>query len=210
MSSIQSSKRFRELANVLRERADRLGVAMMPGEATELLASQISAVASQLGISERWALDRYVTEDFLDGIAQTIASQAVSYRETVSATEPVRILAPNTGRVIASLGMVLKLAAEHADETKTESMSIVTDSADALVSLGAVIRAADGAPEIEFGGEALVWTRSTLVKAIGLLRSGQWRCPCKGSHGSQSTCTLIPTLSRDLNLVGGWLSLDTD
>jgi len=135
MSSIQNSKRFRELAGVLRERAALHGLVMMPGEAIELLATQLSAVASQLGISERWALERYVTEEFIDGLAQTLASQAVSYRETVAAAEPVHLLTPNTGRVIASLGMVLKLAAEHADETQTESMAIITDGADALVEV---------------------------------------------------------------------------
>lgn len=59
---------------------------------------------------------------------------------------------------------------------------------------------------IEIGGRTPVWIRGILVAAINLLGDGQWTCPCKGTHDPNPTCTLVPGLTRDLSLVGGWRS----
>lgn len=80
MSSIQNSKKFRERADLLQEQAALHGITMVPGEATELLANRLTAVAHQMGISARWALDNYVTDVFVISLVKAIAQQAKTYR----------------------------------------------------------------------------------------------------------------------------------
>jgi hypothetical protein len=204
MSSIQNSKKFRERADLLQRQAALHGITMVPGEAAELLANRLTAVAEQMGISERWALDNYVTDAFVISLVNAIAQQAKTYREVVEQTEPLTLTIAETARVLAAIGMTLKLATEHADQTKANSMAVLTDGADAIVNIGAAMSA--DTDHIEIGGRTLVWIRSILVAAIDLLRDGQWTCPCKGTHGPNPTCTLVPGLTRDLSLVGGWRS----
>jgi len=206
MSSIQNSQKFRERAAQLRDQAALHGITMMPAEAADLLADRLTAVAQQLGISQRWALDRYVTDGFLAILIQTLATHAATYQEAVQAAEPVSLSTTDAGRVLATLGMTLKLAAQHAEQTPADSMAILTDGADTIVTIGAALTASGATAQIELGGQALVWTRGILVQAITLLRTGQWACPCTGTHGPEPTCTLVPALARNLTLAGGWLS----
>lgn len=191
---------------MLRDQAALCGVTMVSGEAAALLAGRLTAVAQQFGVTERWALDRHVTDDFVSVLVETLASHASTYEEVVKATELVSLTTGDAGRLLAALGMALKLAAQHAEQTQADSMAILTDGADAIVTMGAALRASGGTAQVELGGQALVWARGILVQAIDLLRTGQRPCPCNGTHQADSTCTLVPALARDLNLVGGWLS----
>ncbi|MGH3848016.1 MAG: hypothetical protein ACRDS0_42410, partial [Pseudonocardiaceae bacterium] len=72
---IRNSKRFRELAALLRERAGREGVKLVGGEAEDLLAGRPTAIATQLGVTPRTALG-YVSEDNLELLAQQLGSLA--------------------------------------------------------------------------------------------------------------------------------------
>jgi hypothetical protein len=189
---------------VLRDEAAERGLTLVAGEAENLLADRVAAVAGTLRVTERTALDTYLTEENVAGIATTLATQAASYRSAVQATEPISLSVAETGRVIAALGMAIKLAAEHAEATGADASGVAHDGADAVVGIGAVIAKAGRAPRVEVGGQMLVWTRGVLVRTIELLRAGRWRCPCRTPHPPGERCVLT-TLIGDLNLVGGWL-----
>jgi hypothetical protein len=206
MSNIHDGKKFRDRAVLLREQAALHGITLVPGEADRLLADRLSAVAGQMGISERWALDNYVTGDFVVKFARSLARHAETYDQAVSEIEPVGLTIAETARVLAATGMALKLAAGHVELTMAESMAMLTDGADFIVGIGAAMSAADGSGQVELGGQILVWIRSILVRTIDLLRSGTWTCPCEGTHGQNPSCTLVPVLARDLSLAGGWPS----
>jgi hypothetical protein len=120
----------------------------------------------------------------------------------------VRIERDNVSQVLAALGMVLKLAAEHLEQTKAESAGILIDGADAVASIAAAMKEADGAAQIELGGQGRIWTRGILVTGILLLQSRRWTCPCLGRHGSGSPCWLVTDLSDNLVMLGGELSPD--
>ena len=205
MSEMRRSTRFREVASLLEEQAELRGVALVAGEAAELLAERLSAVARQLGVTERTALQRYVTEDFVAALAQTLGSHAASFREIAGQAEPVTLDTADAGRVIAALGMAVKLAAGHVEKTQADSLAVITDGADALVHIGVALRVSNGPARIQLGGHALVWTRGVLVQTIELLRSGRWDCSC-GPHKRWPECGLVQSLTSDLGLAGGWLS----
>jgi hypothetical protein len=201
---IRNSKRFRETAALLRERAGREGVNLVGGEAEDLLAGRVTAIATQLGVTPRTALG-YVSEDSLELLAQQLGSLAGEYDDAAETAEPVVILSADAGRVVAALGMAVKLAAEHIEGHQADALGITTDGADALVGLGVAMSAAKGASEFRFGGQHLVWTRKVLVRTIELIGDSTWACPCEGPHNGRSACRLQRQLTGDLHLVGGWV-----
>jgi ABC-type phosphate transport system ATPase subunit len=72
---IRNTKRFRELAALLRERAGQEGVMLVGGEAEIILADRVTAIASQLRVTQRTALD-YVSEENLELLIQKLSSLA--------------------------------------------------------------------------------------------------------------------------------------
>jgi hypothetical protein len=201
---IRNTKRFRELTALLRERAGQEGVMLVGGEAEIILADRVTAIASQLRVTQRTALD-YVSEDNLELLIQKLSSLAEEYDDAVQTAEPISIKITDTGRVVAALGMAVKLAAEHIEGHQADAAGITTDGADALVGLGMAMSAAGDVGEFQFGGQHLVWTRKVLLRTIELISNGTWACPCEGPHSGTSACRLQRQLTGDLYLVGGWL-----
>jgi hypothetical protein len=208
MTDVRNSRRFKELAELLREQAGRRDVTLVAGEAEEVLASRVSAVATQLGITERTALTSYISEETIPVLAEAVASQAAQYRAATAQAEPVALGVTQAGHVIAALGMAVKLAAGHAGETQADSLAVITDAADAIVRLGAELRSSGPSGQVDFGGHELVQARSVLVRSVDLLREGRWRCGC-GPHAASSQCRLIANLTSDLTLIGGWAPTDS-
>jgi len=133
-------------------------------------------------------LDRYLSDDFVAELAATLGSRAASYREAVADTEPVAIAVGDAGRVVAALGMAVKLAGAHVDRTRADAVGVAADGADALVGIGVAIGVAGGSARVEIGGRTLVWTRAVLVRAVELIRDGRWECPCRGRHEPGGVC----------------------
>lgn len=200
----RNAKRFRELAAFLRDRAGQEGVKLVAGEAEKMLADRVTAIASQLRVTQRAALGS-VSEDNLELLAQELGSLAEEYDDAAETAEPVIIKITDAGRVIAALGMTVKLAAEHIEGHQAEAAGIATDGADALVGLGVAMSTASGAGEFRFGGQHLVWTRKVLIRTIELISNGTWACPCEGTHNGMPACSLQRQLTGDLHLVGGWV-----
>jgi hypothetical protein len=201
---IRNTRRFRELVAFLRERAGREGVKLVAGEAEKVLADRVAAIASQLGVAPRTALG-YVSEDNLEFLAQELGSLAEEYGDAAQAAEPVTIKITDAGRLVAALGMAVKLAVEHIESHQAAAAGIATDGADALVGAGVAMHAAKSAAEFRFGGRHLVWTRKVLLRTIELISDGTWACPCEGPHGGVQPCRLQRQLAGDLQLVGGWV-----
>jgi hypothetical protein len=209
-TTIVNSSRFRTLAALLRDQAALHGLTFVAGEAEQILSDRVTAVATQLRVTERTALERYLSEDIIAELAATLGQQAASYRDAAEDAEPVHIGIADAGRVAAGVGMSLKLAAEHAETNRTEALGIITDAADAVVGLGVAINAAGTSDSVAVGGRTLVYVRGVLVSTIGHLRDGTWACPCPGPHSGKLTCSLASSLVADLNRVGGWIADESE
>lgn len=177
---------------------------LVGGEAEDLLAGRVTAIAAQLGVTPRTALG-YVSEDNLELLAEQLGSLAGEYDDAAGAAEPVVVRFVDAGRVVAALGMAVKLAAEHVEGHQADAFGITADGADALVGLGVAMSAAKGAGEFRFGGQHLVWARKVLVRTIELIGDGTWACPCEGPDDGEPGCRLQRQLTGDLHLVGGWV-----
>lgn len=89
--SVRNSKRFRELAAVLKERLQGHDISLVGGEAEELLGAHVSAVAAQLRVTERTVLATYMSEDAVTALAERFAEQKAEYHEATEAAEPVML-----------------------------------------------------------------------------------------------------------------------
>jgi len=205
VSDIRKTKSFRDAAARLREEAALRGVTLVAGEVEDILADRVAAVATMLGVSERTALTTYLPEHAIVALAETLGTLNTQYTEATTDPEPVAVDVANLGRVVAALGMALKLAVDHAGKTEADAFGIATDCADALVGLGAQLRAADGARQVTVRGPALAYTRRVLVATVEHVRDGRWACPCRSQHGPGRVCTVQKNLTSDLGLVGGWI-----
>lgn len=88
---VRNSRRFRELAALLREQAGLHDVSLVGGEAEELLGAHLSAVAGQLRVTERTALTSYISEHAVEALAASFASSKAEYRRTTEDAEPVTL-----------------------------------------------------------------------------------------------------------------------
>jgi hypothetical protein len=205
---VRNSKRFQELAGLLRGHAELHNIALVGSEAEELLSAHLAGVANRLGVTERAALADFISEDTVAALAEALASQEAEYHAAAEGAEPVALEAAEAGHVIAALGMAVKLAVEHVEDTRTASLGVITDAADSFVRIGGELLTATLAEQLEFGGHELALTRGILVDTIENLRSGKWWCPC-GPHAAGAACGLVANLDSDLHRIGGWVPQDS-
>ncbi|MFI6162976.1 hypothetical protein ACIA59_23875 [Micromonospora haikouensis] len=206
-ANLRNTKLFKERLAQLEEETNRLGVVFAPAEAADLLAERVACTAAQLGVTERTALQSYITPHNISLLAKVLGEHAATYRDVMAEAEPVTITVPDAGRVIAALGMVCKLATGQIEKDPADAAGLLTDAADAIVGIGAEIRTSKRDEPVTINGRTLVYSRSVLTRAIGRLTTGIWECPCGEPHRpGGSPCTLVQELTADLNVVGGWLA----
>jgi hypothetical protein len=206
VANVRNMKRFRELAAELRELCALHGVVLVAGESEEILATKVDDIARQLGVTERTAMERYVTDDVVRAMAQGIGIAGATYQEAVDTAEPVTLSIADAGRVIAAVGMTMKLATDALSQPPgaAEALGVATDSADAVVGIGVAIRNTHPGAAVQVGGPTLVYARKVLQRTIELIRDEHWACPCRSRHVPNETCELQRNLAADLNLLGGW------
>lgn len=204
VANVRNTKRFRQLAAELREECGLQGVVLVAGESEEILAARIDDIARSLGVTGRTAMERYVTDEVVHALAGGVGAAGATYQDAVDTTEPVTLSIADAGRVIAALGMALKLATDAFSSGPAEALGVATDSADAVVGIGVAIGNTHPGADVNVGGPTLVYARKVLQRTIELIRGGTWTCPCRSRHAPNETCELQRSLATDLNLLGGW------
>jgi hypothetical protein len=206
MAEIRRSKKIQRLSTELRDACTERGVHLLAGEADEIVAERIAAMAQTLGVTTQTVLNRYVLEDFIPTLTEVLVNAEAQNRSAVDSVEPVTLDVAEAGRVLASLGMTLKLAVEAMEtgRDRTSALGITTDIADAVVGIGVAVHNRDQAQPVMVAGPTLVYTRKVLNQGIEFLRDGSWKCPCRDRHVRGIACITQLGLERDLNLVGGW------
>ncbi len=72
-------------------RPARRGARRRPGRGPP---GRVQAIANQLGITERTALDRYLPDDVVAALADTLGAAGAACRDAVATTEPVTLNVP--------------------------------------------------------------------------------------------------------------------
>ena len=208
MATTPPSKRIRALADQLRERCADLGTALMPDDALQVIAGVISQTATNLGVTERTVVDRYMTEQHLDAIARATAKANATTLDAIRGADTLTIPRFSVARVVAAIGMCLKLAVAEASAgnatSETGALGVATDAADAVTGLGAALAADDGSESVTLSGPTAVYARRVITATVNNLRSANWECACGSPHTSDR-CSLQRSLIKDLALVNGWV-----
>lgn len=208
-ADISNTRKVRDLADRLRDECALRGVDLLVAEAREIIVRRVQEVAQMLGVSERTVLDRYMTEDTVLQLASSVGRADSSYHEIRDAVAPVQLSMAEAGRLLASLGMVAKLATEalDADDTtvvdRSSALGVATDCADAVVGMGAAFATTAGLDVVEIGGQGVTFARKVLQQAIDLLGNRNWTCPCFDQHRPGQACNLQQSLATDLDHLGG-------
>ena len=82
----------------------------MPDDALQVIAGVISQTATNLGVTERTVVDRYMTEQHLDAIARATAKANATTLDAIRGADSLTIPRFSVARVVAAIGMCLKLA----------------------------------------------------------------------------------------------------
>jgi hypothetical protein len=104
VADVRNTKRVRELAAALRDECALRGVVLVAGQAEDLLTSQVQVIANQLGITERTVVDRYLPDDVVAALADTLGAADATYRDAVATTEPVTLNVADVAQVARGKG----------------------------------------------------------------------------------------------------------
>jgi hypothetical protein len=170
-----NSRSFRRLAQQLRDGCQRRGVVLPDGAAEHILADRIHTVAELLRVTERHAMQTYVTDETIEQIVD-LCVQAKAERDLeVELSSPMLLPIPQAARVIAGLGMAIAAATTSPDHST--ATTAIRESSDALTQIAlALSRAGDaGAALIE--AATAVTARAELTRFAEHLADQTWTIP---------------------------------
>ena len=180
----------------------------MPDDALQVIVGVIAKTATNLGVTERTVVDRYMTEQHLGAIAMATARANATALDAIHGADTLTIPRFSVARVVAAIGMCLKLAVAAASWANTDqagALGVATDAADAVTGLGAALAADDGSESVTLSGPTAVYARRVITATVNNLHSATWECAC-GSPHTTARCSLQRSLIKDLALVNGWVA----
>lgn len=86
----------------------------MPDDALEVIATSISQMARNLGVTERTAIDRSMTEQHLRAMGAATAAANAETLDAIHGADALTIPRSKAARAVAAIGMCLKLAVHAA------------------------------------------------------------------------------------------------
>lgn len=205
MAGLRDNKKVKERAGELRQALAAQGVPVSQAEAQEIIVGQIETIARNLGVTERTARDRYLTDPVMQALIRACLEAGAEHAQARESADDLTLSITDAGHVTAALGMIMKLVARVLDDHPgdADALGIATDAADAVVGLGHALRTPE-ADTVTLLGVHAVYARQVLTQAIALLVNATWPCPSH-QHPPGTSCDLTEVLSQDLRRVGGWV-----
>lgn len=167
MTDFEDSPSFMRVAVLLCEEANRHGWILDQRGSRELLANRVHAVAAQLGVSPRHALDTYFDADSLRELVRS--SMAAVEESGLGRLDERRVAIPLSlaGRIAADMGHPCRLSVSPACNVR-DLENIV---ADVLVDVGFAIAASDGTTVMVAAG-TLRMARTVLISTRNAMTQG--------------------------------------
>jgi hypothetical protein len=203
--AVTGTKKFRALVQDFVSTAAELGYTADRAAIAAELQARVSAVATQLRVTEETALRNYLDDDWGRDMARDFCRQLAEQNALVEA-EPARELPVQaTGRLVAALGQALLCYTlnEGAGDCQPGDFS-VSDASQAVSGLGLALHASQpGAATVSVGGDVTVWAREALTAFGDNLRLKRWTsCPCGDRHEHEDMDTrLLRAVQEDLRLL---------
>jgi hypothetical protein len=202
---ITASRKFQTLVQDFMSAAAKQGYTADRAAVAAELQVRVSAVATQLGISEETALRSYLDDDWGREMARDLCQQLAGHNALVDAEPGRELTVQAAGRLVAALGQALLCCAisDSADDGLPGEFS-AEDASQAVSGLGLALQAcpADEAT-VSIGGDVVVWARESLTAFGDNLRRRRWTsCPCGDRHEHEEMdSALLQAVQRDLRLL---------
>ena len=114
MNPNSRSQLFRQLARQLHEGCQRRGLPLPGGAAEHILADHITALAAWLRVTDRHAMQTYLTDEAIDQLVDKCLQAKAEPNIEVDLASPLLLPLPHAARVIAGLGMAMTTATTRA------------------------------------------------------------------------------------------------
>lgn len=158
-------KAFRELAELVDAEFAKRGLPLKPGAAADIVAERAEAVADQLRITPRTALN-YLTGDALRDLVRSAARDIKEREAAEDARPPVRLDSRQAGLVIAAFTVAARLGVVNGDP------DLAADLCEVIAGVGCFLR--DGEPPVAVSAlllsNGLMWARLSAES----LAAGRW------------------------------------
>jgi hypothetical protein len=192
--AVTGTKKFHALVQDFVSTAAELGYTADRAAIAAELEALITAVATQLHVTEETALRTYLDDDWGRDMARDFCNQ-IAERSALVEAEPARELTVQAAsRLVAALGQALLCYAINEGGGAGQSGDFsANDASQAVSGLGLALHATQaGAATVSVGGDVAVWAREALTAFGDNLRQGRWTsCPCGDRHEDEDMDTRL-------------------
>ncbi len=205
MTQVTRTKKFQALVQDFVSTAAELGYTANRDLVAAELQTRVSAVATQLRITEQTALRNYLDDDWGREMAPELCHQVADHNALVNAEPGRELTVRAAGRLVAALGQALAcftINGGAADGQVGEFSA--QDACEAVSGLGLALEATPAdAAIVSIGGDVVVWARESLTAFGDNLRQGRWTtCPCGDRHEhEQMDAALLRAVQKDLQFL---------
>lgn len=194
---------IRKFSARLRAACAHRGVHLRDGAAEEFLADHVRSIATTLGITQRQAMLRYVTDHTIQAPADVIAERAERLQTTIDTASPLLISIPDAARIVAALGQAACWAAVNTERDPWHAKRMAETAGTMVTRWALAIGQAHGSdPVALIGADTAVGTRHVLATMAEKLSTGTWNAPSSnGDDQQQANLRLRDAITQDLALL---------
>jgi hypothetical protein len=173
---------FRRLLGDLQEECGKLGLDVSTATMEDVLEARIQDVSAALRIQTATVLSRYAETVDVVGLAAVMAEADRQGRAEVEATPHAIMDRADLGRIVASLGQVVRYVSLNNDDLnggpgrRWSAIGVLDNAGNGLTALGAALtlNAVPGGATILVPDEAIVYARRALTETIDNITSRRW------------------------------------
>jgi hypothetical protein len=174
------SQRFRLLAQQLRDGCQRRGLTLPDGAAEHILADHITAIAKRLRITDRHAMQTYLTDETIDQLVDKCLQAKAERDIEVDLASPLLLPIAHAARIIAGLGMAITAATTSADHNN--ATTAIREASDTLTNIALALSHAADTGHALINPATAVAARAELTRFADHLADGTWTIPDDADH----------------------------
>ncbi len=175
MNPNSKSQRFRLLAHQLRDGCHRRGLTLPDGAAERILADHITAIAKRLRITDRHAMQTYLTDESIDNLIDKCLQAKAEHDIEVDLASPLLLPIPHAARIIAGLGTAITAATTSADHDN--ATTAIREASDTLTNIALALSHAGDTGHALLAPATAVAARAELTRFADHLADGTWTIP---------------------------------
>jgi hypothetical protein len=174
---------FQQLAARLRQECLTRHLDVSDEAIGDVLARQVQILAQAMRVQQATILRTYADQINISLLADQMAEAAQRREQEVAGTPHAILPLGDVGRLVASLGQVVRCVSLNHDEliherarTKWDAIGVLDAAGDGLTLIGESLETAmmAGNQSTVLSDQAIVFARTALTRTVANLRAGRW------------------------------------